>query len=149
MKITDSENINIIPNNNQQPGKTGNKAFEKILNEKMEGVSTSEPESKPSDRINRASAALLRSAMNKKNIISRVAEFLDTIEEYSEKLARTGNSLKDVSPLIAKIESETQHLKSFSDSLSQEDELKSLVEEALIRSSVEVIKFNRGDYLNS
>ncbi len=152
MKITGSEHIkNIINQNTPKNANHVKGEFDKILNEKLNGVNKAveSPACRPVDRLNRVSAMLLRSAMDKKEVISKVAKFMDVVEEYSEKLSHPEITLKEISPLISKIEKETQHLKSISQALSPDDEIKSLLDEALIRSSVEVIKFNRGDYINT
>jgi hypothetical protein len=149
MKIADSENIkNISTPGSSKTEKSVDKEFVEILNKKIEKLNISSPETKPSNRLNRVSEAHLRSAISKKEVVLKVAKFLDAIEEYSERLSIPQNSLKDISHLIEKIESETKQLKLISDALSPNDEIKNLLDEALIRSSVEVIKFNRGDYLN-
>ena len=74
--------------------------------------------------------------------------FLSTImEEYSVKLSRQRVSLKDLSPLISRMEAETEEMMLLSESLPPGDGIKEILDEILIRSSVEAIKFNRGDYL--
>jgi hypothetical protein len=151
MKITGSEHIESLIKQKESTNVSRAKGeFDKILNEKMDGVNKSveSPAGRPVDRLNRTSAVLLRSAVDKREVVSRVAEFLDTVEEYSEKLKRPEVSLKEIYPLISKIKKDTQDLTSLSQSLSPDDEIKSLLDEALVRSTVEVIKFNRGDYVN-
>ena len=69
------------------------------------------------------------------------------MEEYSVKLSRQGVSLKELSPLISKMEAETEGMMLLSESLPPGDGIKEILDDVLIRSSVETIKFNRGDYL--
>ena len=155
MKITDPGNINaVLPQNKKnteksqgtEPGK-----FNKLLNEKIEKLDTSESRLKASASpgIPKAPCVWLDQQSDKAGIISRVADFLNIIEEYTEGLSDPDISLKDISPLVAKIETEKLELQNFSDALSPEDQIKPIVDEALIRATVEVIKFNRGDYINS
>lgn len=149
MKITDTENIqNLLPQNSQKQEKTIEESFDEILNEKIDKLSFSKPDSKTMHRVQSISDTLLSSVLNKKEMVSRVSSFLDTLEEYSKSLSKPENSLKDINPLIENIESETNDLKLLSDTLPPGDQIKSMLDEILIRASVETIKFNRGDYLN-
>ena len=85
--------------------------------------------------------------MEEKEAISRLEKFLDIMEEYSEKLNNPNFTPKDISPLISKIESEQRDLRVLAESFDKNNGLKGLLDAALIRSTTEVIKFNRGDYL--
>ena len=80
-------------------------------------------------------------------VVSRVSKFLDVMEEYSVKLSRKGISLKELSPLISRMEAETENMRLISEFLPPGDGIKEILDEVIIRSSVEVIKFNCGDYL--
>lgn len=150
MKITDSENIkNIFPQDKQKVTKKGDQAFDDILNQKIGNLSLSESESKKTNLVNSVSDVYLKPGIDKGEMVPRVDGFLDMMEEYAGKLNRPEIVLREISPLIEQIENESQDLKLLCDYLPPNDEIKALIEEVLIRSSVEVIKFNRGDYLNA
>ena len=85
--------------------------------------------------------------MEEKEAISRLEKFLDIMEEYSEKLNNPYLTPKDISPLLSKIEAEQRDLSVIAESFEGNNELKGLLDAALITSTAEVIKFNRGDYL--
>ena len=85
--------------------------------------------------------------MEEKEAISRLEKFLDIMEEYSEKLNNLNFTQKDISPLISKIEAEQRDLSVIAESFEGNNELKGLLDAALTRSTAEVIKFTRGDYL--
>jgi hypothetical protein len=57
--------------------------------------------------------------------------------------------LKDIHPTISAIENENQHLKPMLNSMIDGDELKQILNQTLITTSVEVIKFNKGDYITT
>ena len=92
-------------------------------------------------------APVITPGIEREEVVARVMKFLDVMDDYARKLGSPRVTLKEMSPLIAKIESEKNDLKELAESLSPMDDMKTLLDEALIRSSVEVIKYNRGDYI--
>jgi len=80
-------------------------------------------------------------------IVDRAEKMLDTLVDYQQKLANPGFTLREISPLIAEMEAENEILVSAANSLSDGDELKNILNQIIITSSVEIIKFNRGDYV--
>lgn len=148
MKITDSENIkNIIIQKNQKTSNMGEKSFDGILDKKIKNLTTSEPDSKTTHPVHRASNVLLNPPIDRGEVVARVTEFLDVMEEYCIQLSSQKVSLKELAPLVSRMETETQNMVLLSESLPIGDSIKEILDETLIRSSVEVIKFNRGDYL--
>jgi hypothetical protein len=86
-------------------------------------------------------------AINKAQNIEQVEHYLNVLDNYNNKLGDPTATLKDISPLVTIMESETDKILPFLDSLSDEDELKDVLNRAVITATVEAIKFNRGDYL--
>jgi hypothetical protein len=148
MKITDTENIkNLFLKKKQKTEKPGDKTFDGISDKKIKNSSVSNPDTEPSSTVHKVSDVLLTPAIDREEVVSRVSKFLDVMEEYSVKLSRKGISLKELSPLISRMEAETENMRLISEFLPPGDGIKEILDEVLIRSSVEVIKFNRGDYL--
>jgi hypothetical protein len=58
-------------------------------------------------------------------------------------------TLRNIEPVINSIAKEKEQLSSVLDSLTNEDGLKDIVNRTLITASMEVIKYNRGDYITS
>ena len=81
------------------------------------------------------------------SIVDRAERLLDTLDEYQEKLASPEFTLRDISPLIGEMEAGNEILTSAVNDLSHGDELKNILNQVIITSSVEIIKFNRGDYV--
>ncbi|MBN2514828.1 MAG: hypothetical protein JXC33_02220 [Deltaproteobacteria bacterium] len=85
--------------------------------------------------------------INKTQNVEQVEHFLNVLDVYNKKLGDPTSTLKDIYPLVTTMESETDKILPFLDSLSDEDELKDVLNRAVITATVEAIKFNRGDYL--
>ena len=85
----------------------------------------------------------------KTRIIFRVENFLDILDEYHQRLGNPQDTLKDIYPLINSMAAEKEDLISSLNSLSDGDELKEILNQTLITSSIEIIKFNRGDYISA
>jgi hypothetical protein len=148
MKITPKNNINeILPKDIHKSEKTSDSTFENILNNKIEDLKVAKPGIEESLPVNKTANLLLIPPVEEKEAISRLEKFLDIMEEYSEKLNNPNFTPKDISTLISKIESEQRDLSVLAESFDKNNELKGLLDAALIRSTTEVIKFNRGDYL--
>ena len=81
-------------------------------------------------------------------IVEQTENFLDTLEEYRNKLLDPQTTLRDIHPLIQRMESEKETLTPVLNSLPPGDGLKDILNDALVNSEVEVIKFNRGDYVD-
>ena len=78
----------------------------------------------------------------------RTENFLDILEEYQNKLLDPQTTLRDIHPLVQRMESEKETLTPVLNSLPPGDGLKDILNDALVNSEVEVIKFNRGDYVD-
>jgi hypothetical protein len=79
--------------------------------------------------------------------IQRIEGFLDLLEAYQNKLGDVDSTLKDFSPLVSSMASETEKIMPLLDSLADGDGLKDILNRAVVTATVETIKFNRGDYL--
>ncbi len=79
------------------------------------------------------------------SIIDRVENLLNILDEYQQKLKDPHFSLKEIEPLVKQMEKE--NLAPELDSLVEDDGLKDILNQALVTSSLETIKFNRGDYI--
>lgn len=132
---------------NQEPA---DKKFGAILHETIERSSdvTSSPQG-PS-MMNNISEIRLNpfSPVEKTRIIDRVEKFLNILDEYHRELGNPQVTLNDIYPLINNMTAEKEDLISSFNSLPDGDKLKEILNRTLITSSIEIIKFNRGDYLS-
>ena len=81
-------------------------------------------------------------------VIAQAERLLDMLGEYQRQLADPAVTLRQMSPLIRQLEICRQGLVPAIDLLADEDELKNILNEIIITSSVEIVRFNRGDYVN-
>ena len=86
---------------------------------------------------------------NKRLTVERVDNLLNLLDNYRDQLADPQVTLRRIEPVINMIEKEKEQLSSVLDSLPNEDGLKDIVNRTLITASLEVIKYNRGDYIAS
>jgi hypothetical protein len=86
---------------------------------------------------------------NKSITVERVDNLLNLLDNYRDQLADPQVTLRNIEPVINMIEKEKEQLSSVLDSLTNEDGLKDIVNRTLITASLEVIKYNRGDYIAS
>jgi hypothetical protein len=132
--------------NNTDPKTTGAE-FSTILEESLKGVSnenTTVSQGSKIEGISKTQFDLFSKPEN--SAIGQVENYLNMLNEYQEKLGNPDVTLKELSPLLDQMNAEEGQLSSALNSLSDEDELKGIINETLILSSLETIKFNRGDY---
>jgi hypothetical protein len=79
--------------------------------------------------------------------VERIESFLKLLDEYCGKLGDSRVSLKDIYPVISEIDKQKESLIPLLDSLSDVDELRHILNQTLITASLEVIKFNKGEYI--
>ena len=78
--------------------------------------------------------------------VDQVENYLNILSDYQEKLGNPDVTLKELSPLVEQMTQEEERLTSILDGLPENDSLKEIANETLVLSSLESIKFNRGDY---
>lgn len=81
-------------------------------------------------------------------VVERAERLLDLLDEYQRKLANPAFTLRDISPLIDELNADNKGLASSVNSLAEGDELKNILNQIIVATSIEIIKFNRGDYVN-
>jgi len=81
-------------------------------------------------------------------LVERAERLLDLLGEYQQKLANPAFTLRDISPLVDELKADNKRLVSSVKSLADGDELKNILNQIIVATSVEIIKFNRGDYVN-
>ncbi len=127
---------------------TGNK-FEDILQQTINNSSSSKDQTMTLPPIQNISNIRFDpiSNIDKTQSIERVEKFLDVLENYQKKLEDPSVNLKEMYPLVTEMQSETENMLPLLNSLPDEDGMKDILNKALVTSTVEVIKFNKGDYI--
>ncbi len=153
MKI--SENNGIIkssyPDKSQRSEQTSNTDFKDILKESVEKSARHPTEIKSPSLINALSAVRFNpeSPQDKVSAIKRVDNLIDLLDDYRKQLADHAITLRSIEPVMKRIIKEKDQLSSLLNSMPNEDGLKDIVNHTLITASLEVIKYNRGDYITS
>ena len=81
--------------------------------------------------------------------VERLDHLLNLLDDYRDQLADPNVTLRHIEPLLNTIAKEKEQLSGILDRLPQEDGLKDIVHRTLITASLEVVKFNRGDYISA
>jgi len=153
MKIDPNPEIvkSVYPDKTTGPDKPADDKFGAMLKEAINKPSRTSSESEKPQMINTISNIQLNPlfAIQNSPIVERTEKFLDILEEYQGKLNDPQTSLRDIDPLIQRIQTEKETLAPVLNSLSPGDGLKDILNDALITSSLEIMKFNRGDYVDS
>ena len=79
-------------------------------------------------------------------VVDQVQRLIDTMEVYQQKLIENGATLKDIQPLVQQMKSESESLSATSSAVQAKERLKTIVDQSLMLSSMEIAKFNNGDY---
>ena len=153
MKINDAQKSKLIlPPDTPKPKRAGGKHFEEILksNLKLSNVAVEIKNSSTKNAVPsiQKTNSIIPLSIDREELVGRIIKFLDIMDDYANRLGNPNITLKEISPLILEIEEENSQLKFLAESLPPFDDIRSLLEEVLIRSSVEIIKYNRGDYIS-
>ena len=138
------------PKKNDKNQAPVNKEFGAILDETMAKTSQTDTGTRKTAMVDSMAGIQFDSSLslNENPIIERTEKLLDTLDNYREKLQDPESGLEDIYPLVTEMEMEKEGLTSALNSLPDGDGLKDILNEAMITSSLEAAKFNRGDYMN-
>jgi len=150
MKIVKNENLESVDVKKDLKGNmlSGVK-FDDILQEAIKSASISKNKSIGSPPVCSMSDVPfgIISHTEKTPLIERVEGFLDIFEDYQRRLGDSHVSVKDLYPFITRLEDETKNLVPFLSSLPEGDEVRDIINRILINTTVEIARFQRGDYL--
>ncbi|TSA55613.1 MAG: hypothetical protein D4R45_02040 [Planctomycetaceae bacterium] len=124
--------------------------FDKILQNEIKGSSIPANHQRslpPIDNISPTQFEIASLVDDKRQNIEHVESFMNVLEDYQKQLENPAVNLKELAPFVNRLEKEVEKIMPFMNSLPDNDELKNVLNKAVIASTVEVIKFNRGDYI--
>lgn len=150
MKIQNYDPLkNLYPETktNQQPAV--GKEFGTILNETVEKARTEVSGQRPPTVINSLNGIQPQafSEMDQQFAFDRIEKFIGLLDQYHQKLSDPRINLKNIDPIIREIDQERENLTPVLDSLPDGEELKNIINQALVTATLEISKFYRGDYL--
>ena len=153
MKIDGNKEIikSSYPDKSQRSEKASNTDFKNILKESVEKSSSSATQTRPLSSINPLAAVGFKPELpvDKFSAINQAENLIDLLDDYRKQLADPAITLRSIEPLMNMIIKEKEQLSSLLDSIPNDDGLKDIVNRTLITASLEVIKFNRGEYITS
>ncbi len=86
------------------------------------------------------------SIRDKVNIVEKSDNILNLLDEYAKELVNPAKTLKDIKPLVERIENEVSLIVA-EGKTHNDKELEKLVNDLTVAANVAVLKFHRGDYI--
>jgi archaellum component FlaC len=85
---------------------------------------------------------------DKRNVMEQSEKILNLLDHYSGALADPAKSLKDIQPLVDRIEKEVKLIESDTENqVCDDNALDRIVRDLAVTAKVAVYKFHRGDYI--
>lgn len=82
-------------------------------------------------------------------IVSQTTQLLDLLDNYASDLNNPSRSLKDMAPLVDEINANANDLlRETGQMLDPDENLRQIASEAVMTARMELIRFNRGDYVS-
>jgi hypothetical protein len=79
-------------------------------------------------------------------VVDQVSRLIDTMEGYQQQLIDKDATLKDIQALVRRMESESQSLGAASKRVDGQDGLRTIIDQSLMLTSMEIVRFNSGHY---
>jgi hypothetical protein len=120
--------------------------FSASLNRAMEAES---PSSAPAAALGEIQASTFQpiEAPAKETLVSNTGSLLDLMDDYAHNLGNPSKSLKDIAPILDTINERATELLKQSQTLAPQDGLHRIASEVALTARMEVMKFQRGDYV--
>lgn len=149
MKIITNEISSLQSSIGRNTEKVFKEGFQDILNEKMGNSPANTIPSTTLPPLSNLSSIRFDTATQpgKKQILARMDRFLTLLENYQKQMEDPRISLKETGTIVSQMEQQAQELLPILESLPEGNGVKDLLNRLLVTSTVETIKFNRGDYL--
>lgn len=140
-----------FPQKTPEGEKAHDAEFKDILKESVEKSTENPSKIQPATMMDPVSTIRFNpsSDQDKNLTIERVDNLLNLLDNYRQQLSDPHVTLRTLEPMLNSIAKEKDQLSGLLDSLPNEDGLKDILNQTLITASLEVIKFNKGDYITS
>lgn len=145
-----------VETGHKQAGQAGELSFEDVLKQAVEASKADQTEAATAVQATGEVSEAQRVAQVEpdrplteveRRVLGQAYDTLDLLDEYSAALGDGGQNLKRVGQVVDRLEQEAARLVTAAQDLEADAELRGLVEQVTQVAAVEVIKFNRGDYL--
>ena len=151
MKIHNNETPvnNLFSETKSAPQPPAEQKFGAILKESVENVQKDDMGVRPATFISPLNGIQMITSpkSDKLSAIDRIENLIGLLDQYRQQLADPSTTLKNIDPIIRKIDQETENMAPVLDSLPDDEDLKKIINQTLVTASLEVSKFYRGDYI--
>ena len=151
MKIHSNDQIlkNLYPETKTTPQAPAGEDFGTILKESVENVKQEVTGPQQTTFISSLNGVQMStsSKFDRQYALDRIENLIGLLDQYRLQLADPGVTLRNIDPIIRKIDQETENLTPVIDSLPEDEDLKNIINQTLVTASLEVSKFYRGDYI--
>ena len=122
--------------------------FNKILKESVESTQKEATKLQSTKTIQPSSSIqlLTPSTPNQQFTIERIENLIDLLDQYRQKLSDPQITVKKVAPLVKEMDQAKESLRPILDSLKDGEEIKTILNQTLVTTSLEIAKYYRGDY---
>ena len=152
MKITnDDQHIHGFPADKTAKSSTAPQTdFSSVLKDTIESTATAEKGIQSPVMVETVVPAQNQhfSASDKLKTLDRIEKVLDMLDMYRSRLADPNATLRDIHPIVKSLETANEQLKPVLKSIAEGDQLKQILNQTLVTTSLEVFKFYQGDYIN-
>ena len=84
----------------------------------------------------------------KTNVIEQGDKLLNLLDDYARQLTDPSKTLKDIGPLVERIEKEVSSIETQAAANVKNDQnLEAIIKDLAVTANVAVLKFHRGDYI--
>lgn len=85
---------------------------------------------------------------SKTNVIEHGDKLLNLLDDYARQLNDPGKTLKEIGPLVERIEKEVSFIETQAATKVKNDlKLEAIIKDLAVTANVAVLKFHRGDYI--
>ena len=132
-----------------EPGRSsGGIPFDDVLGEACRRGEANRTEAYAAGPLNETArgAASSWSASRKEDTIAHAEKVLTLLDDYRRTLCAPGATAEGMGPLVERLESEKSDLIPLIETLEKGDSLRTILNNVLVTSTIEVTRFKRGDY---
>jgi cell shape-determining protein MreC len=157
MKITDPNIVATRQNSNaKKMQKTTGQSFNQTLEECMSSSSTRKSTASESSNVASIPRMTVPTAVNavdsvflmpQEGAMKQAEDALNLLQTYQQDLLDPAKSVKDLASTVQSMDREADSLNSLLEDFQNEPEIQSLMEKLAVVMKVEVMKYNRGDYV--
>ena len=136
--------------NANRPSKTHSGGFDAVFKQEMASKTTAPMKTESSSQVGGIRPAWFTNENHgaTSTAFDRVEQLIDTMAAYQNKLIENGATLKEIHSLVQQMASQTESLTKLSDKMDASDNLKTIVNQSLMLSSMEISKYYDGHYVD-